>query len=79
MAEIKTWTITFSNGCCGCDIEEEFEGTYEEAVAWANEYIPDYAEGYTHAAFGWDGEYTEEEYEDYVADCGYHIAESEED
>ena len=37
----KKWTITFSNGYCGCDNEEEFD--------------------------------------DYLGDCGYEIAESEEE
>lgn len=75
----KKWIITFSNGYCGCDTEEEFVGTYEEAVEWANEYLPDYAENMSHAAFGWDEEYTEEEFEDYLEDCGYDIEESEEE
>ena len=75
----KKWIITFSNGYCGCDIEEEFEGTYEEAVGFANDYLPEYAESYAYVAFGWNEEYTEEEYDDYIADCGYEIAESEEE
>ena len=75
----KVWIITFSNGYCGCDIEEEFVGTYEEAVDFANDYLPEYAESYAHAAFGWGEEYTEEEYDDYIADCGYDIEESEEE
>ena len=79
MAEIKKWTIIFENGYCGCEIEEEFEGTYEKAVAWANEYLPDYAEQYTHIAFGWDEDYLEEEYHAYLADCGYTIKEREEE
>ena len=28
----KKWVITFSNGYCGCDQEDEFEGTYEERL-----------------------------------------------
>ena len=79
MAECKKWIITFSNGYCSCDDEEEFEGTYEEAVEFANEHLPNYAESYAHTAFGWDEEYTEEEYEDYLTDCGYEIIESEEE
>lgn len=75
----KKWIITFSNGYCGCDQEEEFEGTYEEAVEFANEYLPDYAESMSHAAFGWEEEYTEEEYDEYIEDCGYDIEESEDD
>ena len=79
MEETKKWVITFSNGYCGCDIEEKFEGTRKEAEAWADEYLPEYAENYTHIAFGWCEEYTEEEYEEYLGDCGYAIEESEEE
>lgn len=75
----KKWIITFSNGYCGCDQEEEFEGTYEEAVEWANEYLPNYAEQYTHIAFGWSEEYTEEEYDEYIENCTYEIEESREE
>ena len=76
----KKWIITFSNGYCGCDIEEEFVGTYDEAVDFANDYLPDYAETYSYVHFGWDcEEYDEDEYEEYKADCGYEIAESEEE
>lgn len=75
----KKWIITFSNGYCGCDIEEEFIGTYEEALEFAGEYLPEYAETYAYVTFGWDEEYTEEEYDEYLEDCGYEIEESEED
>ena len=75
MSENKKWIITFENGYCGCDIEEKFEGTYEEAVEWADEYLPIYAEDYAHCAFGWGEEYTEEEYESYIENCGYTIEE----
>ena len=75
----KKWIITFSNGYCGCDVEEEFIGTYEDAVDFANDYLPDYAESMSHAAFGWCEEYTEEEYDEYFEDCGYEIKESEEE
>jgi hypothetical protein len=72
MEETK-WLITFYNGYCGCDIEEKFEGTRKEAEAWADEHLPEYAEDYTHIAFGWNEEYTEEEYEEYLEDCSYDI------
>ena len=75
----KKWIITFSNGYCGCDQEEEFEGTYKEAVDFANEYLPDYAEQFAHVAFGWNEEYDDDEYEEYKENCGYEIKESEED
>ena len=76
---MKKWIITFSNGYCGCDIEEEFVGTYDEAVEFANEYLPEYAENYVYVAFGWDNDYTEEEFDDYLADCDFKIEESEEE
>lgn len=79
MLKEKNWTITFSNGYCGCDQEEEFEGTYKQAIEFANEHLPDYAESMAHAAFGWDEEYTEEEYEEYIENCGYEIKKSEDD
>ena len=75
----KKWIITFENGYCGCDIEEEFVGTYEEAVDFAEERLPDYAESMAHAAFRWGEEINEEEYEYYAENCGYNIEESEED
>lgn len=75
----KKWIITFENGYCGCDIEEEFEGTYEEAQKFADEYLDNYAEQYAYVAFGWEEEYTEEEYEQYRENCGYNIKESEEE
>lgn len=75
----KKWIITFSNGYCGCDIEEEFVGTCDEAVEFANEYLPEYAETYAYVAFGWDEEYTEEEFDEYIEDCGYEIEESEDE
>lgn len=75
----KKWTITFSNGYCGCNIEEEIFGTCEEAIAFADEYLPEYAESYAYVAFGWDEEYTEEEFIEYFADCGYTIKESEDE
>ena len=75
----KKWIITFSNGYCGCDQEEEFVGTYEEAVDYANEMLRDYAESMSHAAFGWDEEVDEDEFEEYCENCGFDIAESEEE
>lgn len=75
----KKWIIRFENGYCGCDEEEEFFGTYEEAESWAKDSLYDYAEQYAHCAFGWDGDYTEEEFEDYIADCGFTIEEESEE
>ena len=78
MIKEKKWIITFSNGYCGCDQEEEFEGTYEEAVEWADETLRDYAESMSYAAFDWDEEINEDEFEEYCEGCSYDIEESEE-
>lgn len=67
--------ITFSNNYCGCDIVEEFEGTFEEANTWANERLRDYAEEYSYAIHGWDEDYSEEEFEEYFENCTYAIEE----
>ena len=75
----KKWIITFSNGYCGCDTEEEFVGTYEEARDYAIEMLRDYAESMSHAAFGWDEEYNDDEFEEYYENCDYDIEESEEE
>ena len=75
----KKWIITFSNGYCGCDIEEEFVGTYEEASDYAIEMLRDYAESMSHAVFGWDEEYNDDEFEEYCENCDYDIEESEEE
>ena len=36
------WLITFENGYCGCSTEEIYEGDYNDAVEFADEYLPDY-------------------------------------
>ena len=75
--------INFHNGYCGCDHEEEFEGTYEEAIEFANEFLSVYAENMAHTAFGWDWatneDITEEDMDEYLDNCGFDIIESEED
>lgn len=79
MNEKKKWIITFSNGYCGCNEEEEFVGTYKDAVEFANEMLRDYAESMSHAVFGWDEEYDDDEFEEYCENCDYEIEESEEE
>lgn len=76
---MNKYIITFENGYCGCEIVEEFEGTYEEAQNFAEEYLDDYAEQYAYIAFGWDEEYDDEEYEQYRGNCYYSIKEKEEE
>lgn len=74
---MEKWKITFENGYCGCDSEEEFEGTEEEARKWADEYLPEYAESYAYVAFSWGEVPDPEEYESYLCDCGYTITKKE--
>lgn len=58
------------NGYCGCDCEDVFfydndiaETEIEEDLwVWA----VDIAESYAYVHFGWDEEYSEEEYEEYL-------------
>lgn len=76
MTKERNWINTFSNGYYGCDEEVEIVGTYDEATNYANELLMDYTESMSHAAFGWDAEYTKEEYDEYIANCSYDIEES---
>ena len=73
------WLITFENGYCGCNQEEIIDGTYEEAQDWAEESLMDYAETWTHIAFGWGEEFTEEEFDSYFENCYYNITLYEEE
>ena len=69
------------NGYTGCDGEEAFfyeEGATEREIDadvyfWAR----DNAESFSYVHFGWDEEYTEEDYEDYIENnmtYDWHIA-----
>lgn len=58
------------NGYCGCESEEVFffeDGTAEAII---NETVCDWArdnaESYAYVHFGWDEEYSDEDYEDYM-------------
>lgn len=58
------------NGYCGCESEEAFffeDGTAEAII---NETVYDWArdnaESYAYVHFGWDEEYSDEDYEDYM-------------
>lgn len=61
----------FENGYCGCDQEEVFHfevGTelrfIEETVS---EWAMDNADSYSYVHFGWETDYTDEEYDEYLA------------
>lgn len=44
-----------------------------------DEMLRDYAESMSHAAFGWDEEVDEDEFEEYCENCSFDIEESEEE
>ena len=59
------------NGYSGCDSEEVFfykDGTAEAVInedVWS--WACDNAESYAYVHFGWDEPYTDEDYDDYIA------------
>ena len=58
------------NGYCGCDCEDVFfydnDTTETEIEEDLWEWAVDNAESYAYVHFGWDEEYSEEEYEEYL-------------
>ena len=67
---------TYYNGYSGCEESHYFIADNEEQVyEYMDEGLADYAEQYAHLEFGWDSEYTDEEYEQYVSECGIEIVE----
>ena len=77
MNEERHWIITFSNGYCSCDQEEEFIGTYEGAIDYANERLRKRAENISNVVFDWDEKINEDEFEEYCDNCDYDIEERE--
>lgn len=68
--------VTYSNGYAGCDESEVLEvKTMQEAEAYAEDYIFEYAESYNYIVSGWGEDMTEEEEEDYYSGCNYCIEE----
>lgn len=62
-------------GYCGCDEVLYFIADNEsDVLEYMQEGLYDYAEGNTHIVFGWDAEYTDEEFNDFLEqDCGYDV------
>ena len=75
------YMATYYCGYCGTDERHFLIANSEEDVAnYMDEGLYEYAENWTHVAFGWDNHYTDEEFEDFLQDCGYDIQEiSDED
>lgn len=76
---------TCGNGYCGCDAEEAFfyeEGTADRQIdSDVYEWACDNAESFAHCHFGWDEEYTDEDWEDYIENYvtfDWHVATYEE-
>lgn len=76
----RHFKITYYNGIVGCD-ETEFvlAETPEDVEQWADDKLEDYAESYAWQYFGWDADYTDEEYEEYFAECGFDVVECDDD
>lgn len=72
----KYFKAVYSNGYCGCDEAQYLVADSEDqAYSYMEAGLQDYADQWTHVAFGWDTEYTDEEYEDYFCDCGIELIE----
>ena len=69
--------INYSNDYCRCDESEVLEvENIEEAEAYAEENIYEYADSYSYVATGWDeGFESEEEEEAYYENCTFDIEE----
>ena len=76
----KYFKAVYYNGYCGCDETQYLIADSEDqAYSYMEASLQDYADQWTHVAFGWDEEYTDEEYEDYLCDCGIELIEVNED
>lgn len=70
------YMATYYCGYCGTDERHFLIANSEEDVAnYMDEGLYEYAENWTHVAFGWDNHYTDKEFEDFFQDCGYDIKE----
>ena len=60
----------FENGYCGCDQEEVFHfeaGTELRFIEGTiSEWAMDNADSFAYVHFGWEAEYTDEEYDEYI-------------
>lgn len=67
--------VHFENGYCGCDETDVWEYpdnvTQEDVANDCEEHLYDYAESFAHVAFGWDEEYSESDFDDYLDSCYY--------
>lgn len=58
------------NSYCGCDVEDVFFYDDDVVNKYIEEDVREYAynnaESFAHVHFGWDEEYTDEDYEDYI-------------
>lgn len=65
---------------CGTDERHFIIAENEEQVAsYMEEGLRDYAEGWTYLASGWGGYLSDEEFEEFLEDCGCQIIEINED
>lgn len=71
---------TYYCGYSGTDDVHYLIADSENDVAvYMDDGLYDYAETWTHLAFGWDNSYTEDEFDEFFGDCGFRIEEITED
>ena len=76
MADKKYFLATYSNGYCGCT---EHDGVIADSLEQAEKYFCDeeliyqYGDEYTYCCLG--DEYTDDEYEQYIADISVEVRE----
>lgn len=70
------YMATYYCGYCGTDDRHFLIADSEEQVAdYMQEGLYDYADGWSYLEFGWEGSYTDEEFDAFLEDCGYDIVE----
>ena len=73
---MKRFMATYYCGYSGTDDRHFLIAEDEAQVAdYMQDGLYDYAENWAQLEFGWEGPYTEEEFEGFLEDCGYGIVE----
>lgn len=72
----KYFKAIYTNGYCNRDdVQYLVADSKDQIYDYMEAGLRDYADQWTHVAFGCDEEYTNEEYEDYLSDCGIELIE----
>ena len=76
----KKYMATYHTGYCGT-AERHFiiADNEKQVVVYMEDGLYDYAESWTHLASGWEDSLSDEEFEEFLEDCGFDIVEINED